>query len=181
MILSLKEYLAIAVIILFLVVLSGTRIRIGSEKFHQLICAGHLKKMYRALIAQLEENPDLFNDASDKPWYELLGIDEHYLVCPAAESHTATPENRIHTDYAMNKSIIDFISAQHGIDALPQRKVLILDSVWDESGINLFPLTNPAFRHSGGCNILLSDGSVVWFDKDAFRSDNVGFTAPASN
>ncbi|RJP61697.1 MAG: hypothetical protein C4541_01480 [Candidatus Auribacter fodinae] len=176
MIVTIKEYLAIAMIIIFLVVLSGTRVRIGTDKFHQLICAGHLKRIYQNMIEEIEQNPALFDEHPESPWYELLKVDQHYLVCPSADKTVQPEKGKTYTHYALNKSAYDHIKDKHSLPDAAHRKVLIVDGIHDPAGFDLFPMANPAFRHNGGCNILLTDGSVIWLSKDNFSAGNIGFS-----
>ena len=168
-----REYIAIFIVIIFLVVLSETRIRIGINKFSQIACAGHLKEQYEALHLLIGENPMAFADNPDKPWYTLLpGIKPDHLLCPVTK-HTqaeSTSEPLI-CDYSLDNKQYENLKEKQAFESVPPRSMLLLDSEQDPTAFNIFPMVNPSFRHASGCNIMLMNGSVIWCEKEDFSSD----------
>ncbi len=171
MFMRLREYLSVGVVIVFLIVLSETKIKLGVDKFDQLSCAANLKQIYESLIATVDENPSIFRSNPSKPWYRLIdGLKQEDLRCPAKKNFNENKDS-LYSDYAMNRVIYERLLKQQTFTEGYSRKILILDSDTDPTEFNLFPLTSPVFRHTDGCNILLLDGSVIWCDKDDF-TDN---------
>ncbi len=169
MIITLKEYIAVAIVILFLVILANTKIKIGEEKFHQLTCAGHLRNLYQSIELCMRDNPGIFADNPSEQWYTLLpDIKPRYLHCPQTPDYVS---DDLPTDYALNKKVYDSFKESMAFNSATGRQILILDAKNDRAGFGLFPLVNPDFRHSGGCNILLTNGTVIWCSKDDFSAD----------
>ncbi|MDX9701492.1 MAG: hypothetical protein RBU23_00460 [Candidatus Auribacterota bacterium] len=172
-----REYLAIFIVIIFLVVLSETRIRIGVDKFSQISCAGHLKKQYESFHLLMGENPGSFAEHPEKPWYTLLpNINPDNLLCPKTkEVQPADKNNPLICNYALDNKRYEFFKNERIFEANRPRAILLLDSEEDPTSFNIFPMVNPAFRHSNGCNIMLMDGSVIWCDKDDFAGDDFAY------
>lgn len=172
--LTLKEYAAVGIVIAFLVVLSETKIQIGAEKFHQLTCAGHLRNLYQAIDLCMRENPSTFADHKDEQWFMLLPrLDRKYLRCPKEMKNARDKDRSALCDYALDKSVYDHFINDRTFTEKNDRKILLLDCVYDPAGFNMFPMASPAFRHNDGCNILLANGVVIWCSKDDFSSDNL--------
>jgi len=175
---SLKEYIATAFVIFFLVVLSETKLRIGMDKFDQLACSAHLKKIYSSLMETISEDPEIFTKNPNTEWYKCLKeIDQANLNCPSAIRNL---EHGI-TGYALNNTIYEAlkngeIKNKEYLAEKYSRKMLIMDSENDPTGFFLFPMVNPSFRHNGGCNMMLTNGAVIWCDRDDFVSDNFNCT-----
>lgn len=175
---TLKEYIAIAVVIFFLIVLSETKIKIGIDKFDQLACSAHLKKIYDNLITSISEDPEIFARNPNLPWYKCIkNIDENNLQCPSAGLNTGS----VAVNYSFNNTIYESIKRKENFAQKYERKMLIMDSEPDPTGFYLFPMVNPSFRHNGGCNILLTNGSVVWCDKNDFVSDELDYSEKGNN
>jgi len=167
----LKEYIAIILIIFFLIILSETKIKLGMEKFDQLSCAAHLKSIYDSIQTSLEANPDLFSQSSPQPWYTMLNINPDYLKCPKVYNKNKKSNNTITCDYSINSKVYDDLKQKNNIFAKYHKRVFILDSEPDPTNFNIFPIVNPDFRHSDGCNILLIDGTVIWSEKEDFTGN----------
>jgi len=167
----LTEYLAIAVVIIFLVILSETKIKLGVDKFDQLSCAANLKNIYESLNTTVNKNPGIFVSNPSKPWYRLIdGLEQSDITC-AARKTSGEKNDKLYSDYALNRDVYERLLKQESFSEEYNRKILILDSDVDPTEFNLFPLVDPVFRHSGGCNILLLNGAVIWCDKNDFASD----------
>ncbi len=169
-----KEYIAIFIVIIFLVVLSETRIRIGIDKFSQIACAGHLKEQYEALHLLMRENPEAFSQNPQKPWYTLLpGIDPDHLLCPVTKNkQPADKSAQLICDYALVNQQYENLKNEKAFEKIRPRSILFLDSEQDPTNFNIFPMVNPSFRHSSGCNIMLKDGSVIWCEKEDFAGED---------
>lgn len=172
-----KEYVAIVIVIIFLVVLSETRIKIGVDKFSQIACAGHLKEQYESLNLLMRENPDAFAANPDQPWYTLLpDINPDQLTCPSASN--GQPDSKdapMACDYAIDAQRYNTFKSEKMFEVTKPRQILLLDCEQDPTRFNIFPMVNPAFRHSDGCNILLMEGTVVWCDKADFAGDDFSY------
>lgn len=167
----LREYLAIAAVIIFLIILSETKIKLGVDKFDQLSCAANLKNIYELLNTTVNENPSIFSSSPSEPWYRLIdGLEQSDITCPARKT-SGEKNDKLYSDYALNRVIYERLLKQEPFTEGYNRKILILDSDIDPTEFNLFPLVDPVFRHSGGCNILLLNGAVIWCDKDDFTND----------
>jgi len=168
----LKEYIAIILVVFFLIILSETKIKLGMDKFEQLSCAAHLKAIYDSMQTTLEDTPGAFAESPEKPWYTILKINSDYLKCPDVSRKNSTSDNDDKNmpacDYAINSEVYDDLKQGRNIFETYQKRVFILDSEKDPANFNIFPIVNPDFRHSDGCNILLIDGTVIWSEKTDF-------------
>ena len=165
-----KEYIAIILVVFFLIILSETKIKLGMEKFDQLSCAAHLKSIYDSVQTSVEENPDVFAQSSQQPWYSILKINPDHLKCPKVYNNNSS-NDKLTCNYSINSKIYDDLKQKNSIFEKYHKRVFILDSEPDPTHFNIFPIVNPDFRHSDGCNILLIDGTVVWSEKEDFTGN----------
>ena len=171
---QLKESTALITTLFILILLSQTTFRIGKKKFAQVVCTAHLTQLYSSLIAELEENPLIFAQNPEKPWHALLSktVRQSYFTCPATQKHVSDHgSSKIH--YAMNQRVYNILKAGKPLPDTGENTILFIDSAIDPIGFQLFPLTNPAFRHNGGCNILHTNGTVQWVEKELFGENTV--------
>ncbi|MCB1195674.1 hypothetical protein KDK77_05770 [bacterium] len=170
-----KESIGYTLILLVLILVSNTSITIGMKKFDQISCAARLTHMYNVLFQALEDDPALFAKNPDIPWYATLNsLKPSFLLCPAAKkgSPPLQPTERC-VHYSFNQRYYNLLKSGMAIPENEGEGILFLDSEIDPIGFQIYPFTNPAFRHNGGCMVLQCNGTVRWIDKDSFGGQSL--------